>query len=121
MGEALHAFNTQWARRVLGQGAIVCIISDGWDQGDPALLAAEMGRLQRMAFRLIWLNPLMGFQGYQPLTRGIVTALRYVDHLLPAHDLASLQALAELLGSLDANARPDRRQGTMSETMDDSV
>ena len=60
MGESLHTFNTQWARRVLGQGAIVCIISDGWDRGDPALLAAEMSRLQRSAFRLIWLNPLMG-------------------------------------------------------------
>ncbi|MDQ6747740.1 MAG: VWA domain-containing protein [Candidatus Dormibacteraeota bacterium] len=116
MGETLHTFNTHWARRVLGQGAIVCIISDGWDRGDPALLAAEMAHLQRLAFRLIWLNPLMGFQGYQPLARGIATALRYVDHLLPAHDLASLQALAHLLGSLDANARPARRQGAMSGT-----
>jgi uncharacterized protein with von Willebrand factor type A (vWA) domain len=112
MGETLHTFNTQWARRVLGQGAIVCIISDGWDRGDPALLAAEMSRLQRTAFRLIWLNPLMGGQNYQPLTRGIVTAIRYVDHLLPAHDLASLQSLAQLLAGLDANARPDRRQGS---------
>ncbi len=115
IGEAIHAFNTQWARRVLGQGAIVCIISDGWDRGDPDLLAAEMGRLQRTAFRLIWLNPLMGSQSYQPLTRGIVTAIRYVDHLLPAHDLASLQALAQLLSSLDANARPDRRQRVSSD------
>jgi uncharacterized protein with von Willebrand factor type A (vWA) domain len=118
IGDSIHSFNTQWARRVLGQGAIVCIISDGWDRGDPALLASEMGRLQRMAFRLIWLNPLMGNENYQPLTRGIVTAIRYVDHLLPVHDLASLQALAQLLGSLDANARPDRRQRVIRGTPD---
>jgi uncharacterized protein with von Willebrand factor type A (vWA) domain len=110
IGEVLHDFNTQWARRVLGQGAIVCIISDGWDRGDPTLLATEMDRLQRTSFRLIWLNPLMGGQNYQPLTRGMVTALRYVDHLLPAHDLASLKSLARLLATLDANARLDRRQ-----------
>jgi uncharacterized protein with von Willebrand factor type A (vWA) domain len=111
IGASLHTFNTQWSRRVLGRGAIVCIISDGWDRGDGDLLGAEMERLQRTAFRLIWLNPLMGGRDYQPLTRGMVTALRYVDHLLPAHDLASLQALARLLRSLDTNSRPDRRQG----------
>jgi uncharacterized protein with von Willebrand factor type A (vWA) domain len=110
IGEAFRVFNTTWARRVLGQGALVCIISDGWDRGDPGLLADEMAHLQRTAFRLIWLNPLLGLQGYQPLTRGMAAALPFVDDFLPANDLASLQSLAQLLTSLDLDARPDRRQ-----------
>ena len=110
IGEALRAFNTHWARRVLGQGAIVCIISDGWDRGHPALLAAEISHLQRTSFRLIWLNPLLGIEGYQPLTRGMRAAIPYVDDFLPANNLASLQSLAELLARLDNDARPDRRQ-----------
>lgn len=110
IGEALRTFNTQWARRVLGQGAIVCIISDGWDRGDPELLTAEIAHLQRMSFRLIWLNPLLGIRGYQPLTRGMRAAMPYVDNFLPANNLASLLTLADLLARLDVNARPDRRQ-----------
>ncbi len=109
-GEALRAFNTTWARRVLGQGAVVCIISDGWDRGDPSLLAAELAHLQRMSFRLIWLNPLLGLPGYQPQTRGMAAALPFVDNFLPIHNLASLQALAVLLSRVDLDARPDRRQ-----------
>lgn len=109
-GEALRAFNTIWARRVLGQGAIVCIISDGWDRGDPALLAHEMAYLQRTAFRLVWLNPLLGLPGYQPSTRGMAAALPFVDDFLPAHNLASLQVLANLLSTVDLQVRPVRRQ-----------
>ena len=59
-GDALRAFNYHWARRVLGRGAVVMLITDGWDRGDPDLLAAEMARLQRSCHRLIWLNPLLG-------------------------------------------------------------
>jgi uncharacterized protein len=109
IGEALRTFNTGWARRVLGQGAVVCIISDGWDRGDPALLAAEIAYLQRVAFRLIWLNPLLGVPGYQPLTRGMAAALRYVDDFLPAHNLRSLESLATLLGAIPPG-RPSRKQ-----------
>jgi uncharacterized protein with von Willebrand factor type A (vWA) domain len=115
IGEALRTFNTQWARRVLGQGAIVCIISDGWDRGDPTLLTAEIAHLQRTSFRLIWLNPLLGIRGYQPLTRGMKAAIPFVDNFLPANNLASLQALAALLARLDVNARPDRRQAPLPE------
>ena len=110
IGESLRTFSTRWARRVMGQGAIVCIISDGWDRGDPRLLAGEMAHLQRMSFRLIWLNPLLGIRGYQPVTRGMAAAIPYVDNFLPANNLASLEALANLLARLDLNARPDRRQ-----------
>jgi uncharacterized protein with von Willebrand factor type A (vWA) domain len=110
LGESLRTFNTAWARRVLSQGAIVCIISDGWDRGDPNMLAAEMAHLQRTSFRLIWLNPLLGITGYRPLTRGMAAAMPFVDDFLPANDLASLEELAALLSSLDLNVRPERRQ-----------
>jgi uncharacterized protein with von Willebrand factor type A (vWA) domain len=113
LGEALRTFNTRWARRVLGHGAVVCIISDGWDRGDPALLAAEMAHLQRVSFRLIWLNPLLGVRGYRPLTRGMSAALQHIDDFLPANNLASLEALAHLLSRLDYGARPDRKQSLL--------
>jgi len=97
IGEAIKTFNYQWARRVLGQGAIVMIISDGWDRGDIALLEREMDRLHRSCHRLIWLNPLLGATDYQPLVRGIKVALPHVDDFLPVHNLASLEQLAALL------------------------
>jgi len=96
------------ARRALGRGAIAVVISDGWDRGDPALLAVEMAHLQRSCHLLVWLNPLLGLDGYQPLTRGMSAALPYVDLFLPAHNLRSLEALASLLGRL-SDERPARR------------
>ncbi len=120
LGEALRTFNTKWARRVLGHGAVVCIISDGWDRGDPALLTSEMAHLQRVSFRLIWLNPLLGVRGYRPLTRGMAAALQYVDDFLPANNLASLEALANLLSRLNYTRRPDRKQSVLSEGPNDS-
>ena len=109
IGESLLTFNTRWARRVLGQGAIVLIISDGWDRGDVEVLRREMARLQRMSFRLIWLNPLLGSPTYQPLTRGIQAALPYVDDFLPVHNLESLESLALALSEVTTR-RPVRRQ-----------
>jgi uncharacterized protein with von Willebrand factor type A (vWA) domain len=100
IGQALKSFNFQWARRVLGGGAVVLIISDGWDRGEPELLAKESSRLQRSCHRLIWLNPLAGSPTYQPLTRGMQAAIPYVDDFLPIHNLNSLTALARHLGSL---------------------
>jgi uncharacterized protein with von Willebrand factor type A (vWA) domain len=111
IGDSLFHFNRSWARRVLGRGAIVIIISDGWDRGDVRLLAKEMRRLQRGAFRLIWLNPLLGSAGYRPQTIGMRAALPYVDDFLPANNLKSLVQLAELLQTVD-HRRPLRRQGT---------
>lgn len=104
IGEAIKSFNFQWGRRVLRSGATVVIISDGWDRGDPVLLAQEMARLQRSCRRLIWLNPLLGAPGYQPLTQGIRAALPFVDNFLPVHNLQSLEALAELLGAMSDQA-----------------
>jgi uncharacterized protein with von Willebrand factor type A (vWA) domain len=83
---------------VLGRGAVVLSISDGWETGDQARLGAEVCRLAQRAHRVVWLNPLLGRAGYQPLARGMAAALPYVDDFLPIHDLASLQALAIRLG-----------------------
>jgi len=98
IGEAVKTFNWEWGRRVLGRGAIVLLISDGWDRGDPELLARETARLQRTSYRLMWLNPLLGMPGYQPLTRGMQAALPFVDDFLPVHNLRSLEQLGERLG-----------------------
>ena len=100
IGSALRQLNVEWGRRVLGRGAVVLLISDGWDRGDPEVLAAEMSRLQRSCHRLIWLNPLLGSPEYQPLTRGMKAALPFVDDFLPVHNLASLETLAAHLGKL---------------------
>ncbi len=108
-GEALHGFNFHWARRVLGRGAVVMIISDGWDRGDPQALAREMERLQKSCHRLIWLNPLIGSEGYQPLTQGLVAALPYVDDFLSVRNLDSLESLGQTLSQL-SERRPARRQ-----------
>ena len=107
IGDALADFNRHWARRVLGHGAIVIIVSDGWDRGDPAQLTAELVHLRRSAHRLIWLNPLIGSDGYQPLTRGMAAALPHCDDFLAAHNLQALDDLGRLLAGL--GSRPARR------------
>jgi uncharacterized protein with von Willebrand factor type A (vWA) domain len=109
IGEALKSFNFHWGRRVLGHGAVVLLISDGWDQGNTDLLRREMARLQRSCYRLIWLNPLLGSEQYRPLARGMQTALPYIDDFLPVHNLASLEDLSLHLRSLEKKA-PLRRQ-----------
>lgn len=107
IGDALHFFNQKWARRVLGRGAVVLIISDGWDRGDASVLEVEMDRLQHSCHRLIWLNPLLGSPEYRPLTIGMKTALPYIDDFLPAHNLDSLIHLGNLLGTV-GDSRPSR-------------
>lgn len=102
IGETLHTFNYGWGKRVLNGGAVVLVISDGWDRGEPDLLRKEMARLNLNSHRLVWLNPLIGSEDYEPLTRGIQAALPYVDDFLPCHNLASLEELAQQLTQLDA-------------------
>ena len=109
IGENLKRFNFRWARRVLGWGAVVLVISDGWDTGEPLLLAQEMERLQRGSYRVVWLNPLLGVEGYQPLAQGMQAALPFVDDFLPVHNLTSLEELAQHLNNLDTQ-RSGRRQ-----------
>lgn len=114
IGECLRDFNLRWARRVLARGAIVIIISDGWDRGDIGLLAREMQRLQRSAYRLIWLNPLLGARDYRPQTVGMRAALPFIDDFLPAHNLRSLVQLVLALRSVDRR-RPVRAQHPLLE------
>lgn len=102
IGESLRTFNRQWSRRVLRRGAIVLIISDGWERGDVSLIKREMAYLQRRCHRLIWLNPLLGKQTYQPLVEGMAAALPFIDDFLPIHNMQSLTELASHLGSLDS-------------------
>jgi uncharacterized protein len=109
IGEALKAFNFNWARRVMSHGPTVLIISDGWDRGDLDLLRREMLRLQLNCRRLIWLNPLLGVAGYEPLAQGIQTALPFVDDFLPVHNLASLEQLAEHLEQVTHRRAAHRR------------
>ena len=116
IGDAVRDFNYHWGRRVLGRGAVVLLISDGWDRGEPELLGREMDRLQRSCHRLIWLNPLLGSPGYQPLTRGIQAALPFVDDFLPVHNLISLEQLGERLSAI-GERRPARRQRPVKVTL----
>jgi uncharacterized protein with von Willebrand factor type A (vWA) domain len=109
IGEAIETFNRRYARRVLSHGATVAIISDGWDRGDVDQMRGAIAHLQRSCHRLIWMNPLMGAPGYEPLTLGLQAALPFVDDFLPAHNLASLEALGSLLLET-AGRRPVRRQ-----------
>ena len=96
IGESLADFNREWGRLV-DRRTIVIVLSDGWDTGDPDVLAAELLRIKRRAARVIWLNPLLGNPSYEPLTRGMAAALPLVDHFAPAHNLASLRDLAQRL------------------------
>jgi uncharacterized protein with von Willebrand factor type A (vWA) domain len=107
IGEALAELNREHGRRI-GRGAVIVVLSDGWDRGEPDDLAAEMARLSRCAHRVVWLNPLAADPRYEPLTRGMRAALPFVDHLLPGNSIASLEALAELMdrGFADADRRP---------------
>jgi uncharacterized protein len=96
IGAALAELNREHGRRI-GRGAIIVVLSDGWDRGDPDVLADEMARLRRCAYRVLWLNPLAADPRYEPLTRGMQAALPHVDHLLPGNSIASLEALASLM------------------------
>lgn len=109
IGDSFRSFNQQWARRSLRTSGVVIVVSDGWDRGDPALVAAETARLRRNCHRLIWLNPLAGTPGYQPLAGGMRAAYPYIDDFLPAGTVASLERLGEILGGVRAG---DTRRGS---------
>ncbi|HZI79977.1 MAG TPA: VWA domain-containing protein [Vicinamibacterales bacterium] len=97
IGASLQEFHRRWGRRALARAPVALLVSDGWDRGEPDVLAAAVARLHRSCHRLIWLNPLIGTQDYQPLTRGLVAALPHVDRFLPARTLRDLRDLAALL------------------------
>ncbi|HUI57053.1 MAG TPA: VWA domain-containing protein [Bryobacteraceae bacterium] len=97
IGESLRDFNRRYARKSLRRDTFFIVLSDGWDTGEPALLASELQAVKRRVRKLVWLNPLLGLEGYQPLTRGMAAALPYVDTFAPAHSLESLLALEKHL------------------------
>jgi len=111
IGESLQNFNRRWGRRVLRRGAIVLIISDGWERGDVEDLKREMRYLQHRCYRLIWLNPLLGKVTYQPTVSGMEAALPFVDDFLPIHNLQSLSALSRHLSQLGRRGSVDGAQG----------
>jgi uncharacterized protein len=100
IGDSLHTLNRVWVRRTIRSGAIVLIVSDGWERGDPARLAREMASLRRSCHRLLWLDPLASQIGFEPLTAGLRAALPHADELVPCGTVASLEMLAERLGRL---------------------
>ena len=100
IGETLETFNRMWARRVLNGGAVVLIISDGWDTGNIDLLSKEADRLNRSCHRLIWLNPNLGYEDFQPLSQGLLAIQPHVDEFLPIHNLNSLTDLLNHLSNL---------------------
>lgn len=97
IGACLHTFNRDWSRRILGQGAVVLLITDGLDRDDPDVLAAEMERLHLSSRKVIWLNPLLRWDGFAPKARGIREMLPHVDSFRAGHNITSLQALADAL------------------------
>jgi len=100
LGGCLREFNLRWSRRVLASGAIVLLVSDGLDREDPAVLGAEAARLRRSCRRLVWLNPLLRYPGFEPRAAGVRALLPNVDEHRPVHDLDSLESLARALAGL---------------------
>src|SRR5207249_3014488 len=93
LGDGLRTFNDEWGVRGLARGAVVVILSDGWDRGDPEELAEQMARLHRVARRVVWVNPLKASEGDAPLARGIAAAFPYGDEFVEGHSLAACEAL----------------------------
>jgi len=97
LGETLKVFLDRWGQRGTARGAVVVIISDGWERGDASLLAEQMHRLHRLAHRVVWMNPHRGKEGYQPVQAGIVAALPYVDDFVAGHSMATFADLVEVV------------------------
>ncbi|MEY3340955.1 MAG: hypothetical protein RLZZ269_866 [Actinomycetota bacterium] len=98
LGDCLHQFNDEWGVRGMARGAIVVVLSDGWDRGDPDHLSEQMSRLHRVSHKLVWVNPLKVTPGYAPLARGMAAALPHVDAFVEGHSLAAMEELARVIG-----------------------
>lgn len=108
IGASIQSFNDLWGVRGMARGAVVVICSDGWDRGEPFLVATEMARLARVAHRVVWVNPLKASPGYAPLARGMAAALPFVDEFVEGHSVASLEDLAAVIGG--STPRPPREE-----------
>ncbi len=98
LGDGLRCFNDEWGIRGMARGATVVILSDGWDRGEPEIMEEQMARLSRVAYQVVWVNPLKATPGYAPLAQGMAAALPHVDRFIAGHNLESLRYLAELVG-----------------------
>jgi uncharacterized protein with von Willebrand factor type A (vWA) domain len=98
LGEALRTFNDRHGRRGMAREAVVVVLSDGWERGDPALVAREMERLARLAHRIVWVNPRVSAPGFAPTTGGMAAALPHIDELVSGHSVAALDAVVEAIG-----------------------
>ncbi|WP_170450149.1 vWA domain-containing protein [Ruegeria arenilitoris] len=114
IGECLHQFNRDWSRRVMGQGAVVLLITDGLERGDPDLLEKEIERLHLSARRLIWLNPLLRWDGFAPKAQGVATMLPHVDSFRAGHSIASLEDLAAVISRPDDQGEKARLLAALS-------
>ena len=101
IGAALAEFNAVYGRRALSRGAVLVVVSDGWERDDPGLIGREMAKLARAAYAVVWVNPLKGNPEYQPLAGGMRAALPFVDRFLPGHNLRSLEELATVLAGIE--------------------
>ncbi len=98
LGDALKAFNDGWGRRGLARGAVLLIVSDGWDAGDPAIVGEQMARLSRLSYRVVWVNPRKQSESYQPLVGAMAAALPYVDAFVSGHSLAAMHEVLDAIG-----------------------
>jgi uncharacterized protein len=110
LGELLKEFCDRWGQRGMARGAVVVILSDGWERGAATLLGEQMGRLALLAHRIVWANPHRGRPGYEPLAAGMAVALPHVDDFVSGHSLAALEELARVVAA-GATADPGRRRG----------
>jgi uncharacterized protein with von Willebrand factor type A (vWA) domain len=94
LGDTVKEFVDRWGQRGMARGAVVVIFSDGWDRGDVSVLAEQMRRIKRLAYKVVWANPLKAVPGYQPLAKGMAAALPHVDVFLTGHNFESLEELA---------------------------
>ena len=110
IGDALKAFNDRHGRRGMARGAVVVILSDGWERGDPALVGREMERLARLAHRIVWVNPRVGAGAFSVRAGGMVAALPHCDALVSGHSFAALAEVADAIAGADV-AAPERARG----------
>ncbi|BBZ38092.1 vWA domain-containing protein [Mycobacterium conspicuum] len=97
LGDTLRDYNDEWGMRGMSRGAVVIILSDGWERGDPTVIAEQMARLSRVAYKVVWVNPLKASPGYAPLAGGMAAALPYIDEFLDGHNLNALDDLMEVI------------------------
>ena len=108
LGTTMREFNDSWGVRGIARGAVVVVLSDGWDRGEPDVLAEQMRRLQLVAHKLVWVNPLKHTPGYEPLARGMAAALPFVDEFVEGHAYSSLERLVAVIVTGGDNAKPTK-------------